>query len=109
MALESKPTPRAEEPTPVAATRYFGIIAARRGPVPTSGGSLTIPAKIRYFYIKNAHASASFAINFNGDSATEFWKLDPGEVTPMLQITEATTVNAKAIGSNSTYEAIFMG
>jgi hypothetical protein len=64
---------------------------------------------VKFFYIKNAHASNSFAINFNGDSATEYWMLDPGDVTPMLQITDATIVNAKAVGSDSTYEAIFMG
>ena len=109
MPTETFPTPRADNPTKTAESRYNGIIAARRGPVPSGGGSLTIPAKIRYFYIKNAHASVSFALNFNGDSATEYWRLEPGEITPRLQITSATVINAKGIGGNSTYEAIFMG
>ena len=109
MPIETKPTARANNPTTTAAPRYHGIITARRGTVPSGGGSVTIPAKIRFFYIKNAHSTVPFALNFNGDSATEYWRLEPGDVTPKLQITSATVVNAKGIGGNSTYEAIFMG
>jgi hypothetical protein len=109
MPTETNPTPRADNPTKAPEQRYFGIIAARRGTVPSGGGSVTVPAKVRFFYIKNAHASVPFALNFNGDSATEYWRLEPGEMTPKLQITEATVVNAQGIGGNSIYEAIFMG
>ena len=109
MAEGTKPTPRASNPTRTSVQRTLGIITVRRGTVPSGGGSVAIPSKVREFYIKNAHDTVSFGLNFNSDGSSNYWTLHPGKETPLLKITDSITINAKGIGGDSTYEAIFMG
>jgi hypothetical protein len=106
MPTETKPTARYNNPTFDA---QRGLITARRVAVSSSGGTITIPCQVRFFVIRNAHASVSFGMNFNSDTIDNYFTLDPGDRTPIVEIKDSVQINARGLGGDSTAEGIFWG
>lgn len=100
--MPSITNPRKNNPT---RTFRKNIITARRGTIPQSGATITIPIGVNKIKIRNTHSTISFGINFNNDSITNYWKVSPQEVLE-LEVSELTIIKVKGIGGDSSFEAI---
>lgn len=77
--------------------------------VPDVANSFQLPDDARFVIFRNAGTN-DLTINFEDDSATDFWTLKPGEETPApLLVKGGTTVNTDGIGGNSLLEVILWG
>ena len=105
--MGTKPTSRPER---TLINYAKGVVGARRYTVPAAGGTLAIPAKVRFFCVKcPTQTTNAFALNFGSDSSTDYWRLEPGDQTPVIEITDSIIINGKGIGGPSIAEALFWG
>ena len=105
MARETKPTPRADNPTK---PHTKGIIRARNWAASTTWGSQVLGTNIKSGFLKNTGGN-NLRIRFNTDPAPQFYVLLPDEVVGPLQFKDSTQVFFRTASGTGTLSAILMG
>lgn len=83
-----------------------GVTGVRRSSIPITKVSLSIPNRVNFCVIKNVGSNV-VRLNFNNDSANDYWTLVANAQTPVIGLGRNIVVNAISITAASTIEVIY--
>jgi hypothetical protein len=109
MALDSKPSVRALDPNLLQTKQQGkGVIAARRANITTAGLSITLPASVTSFVIRNDGATA-LRLSFNADLVSNYFTIIAGASSPLITVNDRVTIKLIVASGSTVAEAILWG
>lgn len=77
--------------------------------VPDQANSIAIPSDVSNVILRNASTTISVRFNFDSDSASDYFTLTPGEMTPAFEVKNGKTLNTDGINGSAVLEIITWG